>query len=1047
MYIYTETPKKKKELTITKEKENCLPNNIKSQRMASIEPTEELNITVAVRCRGRNQREVNLRSPIVVSIPKVDPNDISQKPTITISTSPSIKSNIDSTTTTTTQLTSRLNKKGNDNNPIPNLDLDYNLSLQTTGKTYTFDHIFDPTTPQSSIFTTVAEPLLNELLKGYNCTALVYGMTASGKTYTMIGDETLYGESELSEESGLIPRVLVRLFERLAVGNNDADYVVRCSFLELYNESLRDLLADGGGGDHHDNDSSGGAGGTGNKVLRIYDSSINSSGLNMGMSTNMEKRRLDRRRRVVSDTPSSLRGIVRDKKVGNRSNLATEKESVVRSSSLHSNAHVHPGGSGIYVQNLKEFHITTARDGIQLLQRGLRLRQTAMTRMNDISSRSHTIFTISLYREHSNGELFRVSKMNLVDLAGSENIHKSGAINQRAKETCSINQSLLTLGRVINSLADHRSHIPFRESKLTRLLQDSLGGNTKTVLIATISPAKVNVEETLSTLEYATKAKDIKNKPKLGTIVTKDILLKSITLELAKVRSDLFATRDKDGIYMNQEHYKQLTSEIGNYKSEIEGLRQTIETLTRGNQSLVAERHRLSQTVESQTGEISSLRGHIELLETELNSKRKREDLLSKQLKDFSEAILTLNDEIQIFQRKEQTYSDKFRQMLEGELKYLKLDLSKNLERLEMMTKDPTFNINSEISSVREELNNTLQITNAQIHDVYSKCLENLFTEAPTVLTGISDKLLEIRESSEKFQAELAEKLSDMSEENNIFKQFLDKDFLKSETHDDLLNSHINKTTSMIRHAAVEMMEDFKKVLDAYIESSTNLVSDSLKNSTSDILLQESKNFKLRLSRWETSTELINKCDLLNNIHNNNVISGLVSASNGLKSSREMLVETVSRFNSIGNVVPMVDVDAVEKTLEKVCSKNGEIDSFLTDSLEVTKKSINRVKTLDDSLGTILKEIGHLDEHKEVLTPLGELPLNDNREVDNIPPIDSSVGYEKLSSEKIVTLTAGNSGESDLKGLKRHLEHVVKADGSNKENLPSPQQLKIPRLE
>ena len=1015
--------------------------------MASIEPTEELNITVAVRCRGRNQREINLRSPTVVSIPRVDPNEVSQKPTITISTSPSTKSNVDSTTTT--QLTSRLNKKGNNssndnNNTIPNLDLDYNLTLQTTGKTYTFDHIFDPTTPQSSIFTTVAEPLLNELLKGYNCTALVYGMTASGKTYTMIGDETLSGDSELSEESGIIPRVLVRLFERLAVGNNNNDnnnndYVVRCSFLELYNESLRDLLADAGGssrGGGGDDDSSGTFG---NKVLRIYDSSVNSSGLN----TKLERKRLDRRRRVVSDTPSSLRGIVRDKQVSGNGNLASERENVIRSS----NSHVQPSGSGIYVQNLKEFHITSAKDGIRLLQRGLKLRQTAMTRMNDISSRSHTIFTISLYREHSNGELFRVSKMNLVDLAGSENIHKSGAINQRAKETCSINQSLLTLGRVINSLADHRSRIPFRESKLTRLLQDSLGGNTKTVLIATISPAKINVEETLSTLEYATKAKDIKNKPKLGTIVTKDILLKSITLELAKVRSDLFATRDKDGIYMNQEHYKQLTSEIGNYKSEIEGLRQTIETLTRGNQSLVTERHRLSQTVESQTGEISSLRDHIELLETELNSKRKREDLLSKQLKDFSEAILTLNDEIQIFQRKEQTYSDKFRQMLEGELKYLKLDLSKNLERLEMMTKDPTFNINSEISSVREELNNTLQITNAQIHDVYSKCLENLFTEAPTALTGISDKLLEIRESSEKFQAELAEKLSDMSEENNIFKQFLDKDFLKSETHDDLLNSHINKTTSMIRHAAIEMMEDFKKVLDAYIESSTNLVSDSLKNSTSDILLQESKNFKLRLSRWETSTELINKCDLLNNIHNNNVISGLVSASNGLKSSKEMLVETVSRFNSIGNVVPMVDVDAVEKTLEKVCSRNGEIHSFLTDSLEVTKKSINKVKTLDDSLGTILREIGHPDEHKEVLTPLGELPLNDNREVDNIPPIDSSVGYEKLSSEKIVTLTAGNSGESDLKGLKRHLEHVVKAGDGNKENLPSPQQLKIPRLE
>ena len=1014
--------------------------------MASIEPTEELNITVAVRCRGRNQREINLRSPTVVSIPRVDPNEVSQKPTITISTSPSTKSNVDSTTTT--QLTSRLNKKGNNssndnNNTIPNLDLDYNLTLQTTGKTYTFDHIFDPTTPQSSIFTTVAEPLLNELLKGYNCTALVYGMTASGKTYTMIGDETLSGDSELSEESGIIPRVLVRLFERLAVGNNNNDnnnndYVVRCSFLELYNESLRDLLADAGGssrGGGGDDDSSGTFG---NKVLRIYDSSVNSSGLN----TKLERKRLDRRRRVVSDTPSSLRGIVRDKQVSGNGNLASERENVIRSS----NSHVQPSGSGIYVQNLKEFHITSAKDGIRLLQRGLKLRQTAMTRMNDISSRSHTIFTISLYREHSNGELFRVSKMNLVDLAGSENIHKSGAINQRAKETCSINQSLLTLGRVINSLADHRSRIPFRESKLTRLLQDSLGGNTKTVLIATISPAKINVEETLSTLEYATKAKDIKNKPKLGTIVTKDILLKSITLELAKVRSDLFATRDKDGIYMNQEHYKQLTSEIGNYKSEIEGLRQTIETLTRGNQSLVAERHRLSQTVESQTGKITSLRTHIERLETELNSKMKREDFLSKQLKEFSETILTLNDEIQAFQSKEQTYSDKFRQVLDGELKHLKLDLSKNLERLEMMTQDPTFDIDSEMALVKEELSNALQITNGQIHDVYSKCLENLFKETPTALEGINDKLLEIRQSSEKFQADLAERLSDMSEENNIFKQFLDKDFLKPEAHDDLLNSHINKTTSMIRQAAVEMMEDFKKTFDAYIVSSTNLVSDSLKNSTSDILLQESKNLKPRLSRWGTSTELINKCDLLNNIHSNNVISELVSASNGLKSSREMLMDTASRFDSIGNAVPMVNVDAVEKSLEKVCSKNGEIDSFVADSLEVTKKSIDKVKTLDDSLNTILKEIEPPDKQIKALTPLGELPLADNRDVDNTLPIDPSAGYEKLPAEKTITLT-GNPGDSDLKGLKRHLELVVQTGDSSKENLPPPQQLKIPRLE
>lgn len=176
--------------------------------------------------------------------------------------------------------------------------------------------------------------------------------------------------------------------------------------------------------------------------------------------------------------------------------------------------------------------------------------------MNAHSSRSHTIFSITVHiRENTDDgeELMKTGKLNLVDLAGSENIGRSGAVERRAREAGNINQSLLTLGRVITSLVERAPHIPYRfsiffiyfnsvfenlnfkcefffcrESKLTRLLQDSLGGRTKTSIIATISPAAANLEETLSTLDYAHRAKNITNRPEVNQKLTKKALLKVV---------------------------------------------------------------------------------------------------------------------------------------------------------------------------------------------------------------------------------------------------------------------------------------------------------------------------------------------------------------------------------------------------------------------------------------------------------------------------------------------------------------------------------------
>ncbi|OAP62142.1 hypothetical protein AYL99_04345 [Fonsecaea erecta] len=411
---------------------------------------EETNIHVVVRCRGRSAREVRENSGVVVSTSGV------RGKTVELSMGPNAISN----------------------------------------KTYYFDKVFSPAADQAIIFDDVVAPVLNEMLTGYNCTIFAYGQTGTGKTYTMSGDmtDTL---GLLSDAAGIIPRVLYSLFQKLEA--DEVEYSVKCSFIELYNEELRDLLSP--------DDS---------VKLKIFDDASRKS------------------------------------------------------------------HSATVVQGMEESHIKDAAAGIKLLREGSHRRQVAATKCNDLSSRSHTVFTITTYVKKPNktGEDYICSgKLNLVDLAGSENIQRSGAENKRAAEAGLINKSLLTLGRVINALVDKSSHIPYRESKLTRLLQDSLGGRTKTCIIATVSPAKSNLEETISTLDYAFRAKNIRNKPQVNSMISKKTLLKEFTAEIEKLKSELIATRQRNGVYLTNEQYEEITVESESRRILSEEQKARIETM------------------------------------------------------------------------------------------------------------------------------------------------------------------------------------------------------------------------------------------------------------------------------------------------------------------------------------------------------------------------------------------------------------------------------------------------------------------------------------
>ncbi|KAI9331809.1 P-loop containing nucleoside triphosphate hydrolase protein [Zopfochytrium polystomum] len=316
-------------------------------------------------------------------------------------------------------------------------------------KRFTFDSVFPGTVSQETLYGTVA-PLVDRFLEGMNVTVMAYGQTGTGKTYTMGSSKEYIAAGGANPESeGIIPRAMFDIFSKL----NDAEvatsssYTLTCTFLEIYNEDLIDLFAP--------------------KDLPLQ----------------------DRPSILIQDAPNGT----------------------------------------IKWTGCRELPLDSADAALQRFLQGLENRQTSSTEMNLTSSRSHAIFTLNLRRRVRQSQAFSSSsratptnsewktvscRFNFVDLAGSERLQRTGTVGARQREGIFINSGLLALGNVISALSQESGrpmHVPYRDSKLTRLLQDSLGGNSNTLMIACVSPAESDLGETLNTLKYANRANRVKN--------------------------------------------------------------------------------------------------------------------------------------------------------------------------------------------------------------------------------------------------------------------------------------------------------------------------------------------------------------------------------------------------------------------------------------------------------------------------------------------------------------------------------------------------------
>ncbi|XP_072097804.1 kinesin-like protein KIF3B isoform X3 [Mobula birostris] len=523
-------------------------------------------------------------------------------------------------------------------------------------KTFTFDAVYDHNSKQVELYDETFRPLVESVLLGFNGTIFAYGQTGTGKTYTMEGIRSD------PERRGVIPNSFEHIFTHISRSQNQ-QYLVRASYLEIYQEEIKDLLAKD------------------------------------------QTKRLE-----LKERPDT----------------------------------------GVYVKDLSSFVTKNVKEIEHVMNVGNQNRSVGATNMNEHSSRSHAIFVITVECSEVglDGENhIRVGKLNLVDLAGSERQAKTGAQGDRLKEATKINLSLSALGNVISALVDGKStHIPYRDSKLTRLLQDSLGGNAKTVMVANIGPASYNCEETLTTLRYANRAKNIKNKPRVNED-PKDALLREFQEEIARLKAQL----EKRGVGKRKKKNRKRQGGEGEddveeddgeddegIKNEPEYWRAQQEKLERekrailDDHSLVAEeKQKLLREKEKKMGDVRREREASEALATKIKAMESKLLVGGKNIVDHT------NEQQKVLEQRRQEIAEQKRR--EREMQQ------------QMETQDEeTLELKETFSSLQQEV------------DVKTKKLKKLYAKLQAVKAEIDDlqaEHIKERQQLEQTQNELTREL------------------------------------------------------------------------------------------------------------------------------------------------------------------------------------------------------------------------------------------------------------------------------------------------
>ncbi|KAM3131428.1 hypothetical protein pb186bvf_016500 [Paramecium bursaria] len=579
---------------------------------------------------------------------------------------------------------------------------------------FNFDHVFDWSSQQQDVYEVAGKPIIDQLMQGFNATLLMYGQTCSGKTFTMIGDQS---------QPGLITRTISELFQVIQNSPADFEFRIKVQIYEIYKEKIKDLLD-----------------------VKNYDLKV---------------------REMASQ--------------------------------------------GFYVQQLSHLWASDQQEIYQALNKSLQNRQVGHTSLNDMSSRSHLLFQLTVIMNNDNDGTSYTSVLTMADLAGSENASKAGTSGNSLVEGNFINKSLLTLSNVINALSEKQQHVPYRESNLTKVLWNGLGKNSLTSLIITCSNAHQNESETLSTLRFGVRAKLIKTQPKINKSVT----IKELEIQNAKYVKELeeknfiieqLKKQDQTKVQIAQleqesQSQKDLINEL---QEQILGAQQDYEMSLQDVKELQLEKQKLEDTInqlQSQNSapnqELVDLQIQFHVIIEQLNKATEENNNYKEQIQSKDQLISDLTKQVKQY-RQEIESKQNMLQTKESQLKSLQqscvsinTDSENDVNKIDFSTNSPV-KLNQEISILKEKLKQE-KLKYKQQQSVYesqflviiqqNKLLDGELKNFKELSNQFNDKIENLNQSNLKLQknltdrvqkvVELQEKYDQLNEQNSIIQKAL----------------------------------------------------------------------------------------------------------------------------------------------------------------------------------------------------------------------------------------------------------------------------------
>ena len=799
---------------------------------------------------------------------------------------------------------------------------------------FTFDSIFDMDSLQEDVYNITAKQAIQSVLEGYNSTIFCYGQTGTGKTYTMEG----FTYESKNPNRGIIQRTIQDIFNYIEMTSNEnTKFIIRASFLQIYNENISDLLKPD------------------KKNLQIRE----------------------------------------DKK------------------------------KGIYVDLLSEWAVRTPVDLYALLKKGGNLRATSSTYMNDVSSRSHAVFVITVEQmttelNQGNKTQIKVGKLNLVDLAGSERIRITGTTGQQLEESKKINKSLSCLGNVINALTDKKNknnYIPYRDSKLTRLLQDSLGGNCKTTMIAMISPSQDAFSESLSTLYFAQRAKKIKNRPIINEDVNNRALIRKYENELQNLKNELELKNKmlkNNGLVMQLQEEKEQALQDKNeairelekasrqYLIEREEKLKLEKKIQMMSEQMITGGHKIEETPQFQTAlknqlklyenKILEIEKERQQLEEDKAENKEYKELLLKQRDIMNALTYKLNERDEyIAQLQEQLAStEKNEQGLRNRVNFLENILTEkkipykiddfNYNNINVFKKNNYSNLNNFSSSYLpyEAETNSKQFEGRPIIMLSSKEkikeLRSIISEQENKIHFLDlvsqkfintmnhdgkidiNKLLKQMENSKelyqkinKLQKEKNNLKMEVNEQNNYINNILNcnkKEISKNNNDKEeleefkaglitILDNSIKNTEGMPMQN--ELLKIYKYINNNKKENNNIIINEKIKNDGENIakLYDEKLNLIKKNSNIDVSNHNINN----NNMNNNNI-------NNFLSHKKSMSSANTNKYNSIKGIsfTPYIQKPNNQNNNQKDANDNNnfkEANYYENNNNINNKKNIN----------------------------------------------------------------------------------------------------------